>query len=142
MSRLVVLTDHGVTFVCFLPNAFAMEYGAGESDAAFASGRVRMSRSAVDTGWTRATSLSISIAPIKVGDVTDDLARESGFESVEDLLQIARHGSGRNAEPIRFHYLPEGAWDLPLLDQAPIAADHQPPSVKRWLFAGSEPISE
>ena len=37
-----------------------------------------------------------SIAPIRVDDVTYDLARESGFDSVDDLLQIARHGSGRN----------------------------------------------
>jgi hypothetical protein len=35
-----------------------------------------------------------SIAPIAVTDVTYDLARESGFESVDDLLRIARHGSG------------------------------------------------
>ena len=52
-----------------------------------------------------------SIATITVSDVTYDLARESGFESVEDLLQIARHGSGDKVYLIRFHYLPPGAWD-------------------------------
>ena len=52
-----------------------------------------------------------SIAPIAVTDITDDLARESGFESVDDLLQIARHGSGDQVYLIRFHYLPPGAWD-------------------------------
>jgi len=31
-----------------------------------------------------------SIAPITVTDVTYDLARESGFESVDELLRIAR----------------------------------------------------
>jgi hypothetical protein len=54
-----------------------------------------------------------SIAPIAVTDVTYDLARESGFESVDDLLRIARHGSGNNVYLIRFHYLPPGAWDTP-----------------------------
>jgi hypothetical protein len=52
-----------------------------------------------------------SIAPIDVTDVTYDLARESGFESVEDLLEIARHGKGHQAYLIRFHYLPPGGWD-------------------------------
>ena len=54
-----------------------------------------------------------SIAPISVTGITYDLARESGFESVDDLLQIARHGSGDNVYLIRFHYLPPGAWDTP-----------------------------
>ena len=52
-----------------------------------------------------------SIAPIALTDVTDDLARESGFESVEDLLGIAKHGKGDNVYLIRFHYLRPGAWD-------------------------------
>jgi hypothetical protein len=54
-----------------------------------------------------------SIAPIAVTDVTYDLARESGFQSVDDLLRIARHGSGDKVYLIRFHYLPPGAWDMP-----------------------------
>lgn len=54
-----------------------------------------------------------SIVPITIDDITYDLARESGFESVEDLLGIARHGSGNQAYLIRFHYLPPGAWDSP-----------------------------
>ncbi len=52
-----------------------------------------------------------SIAPIARADITYDLARESGFESVEDLLSIARHGRGTRVFLIRFHYLPPGAWD-------------------------------
>jgi hypothetical protein len=52
-----------------------------------------------------------SIAPIAITDVTDDLARESGFESVDDLLGTAKHGSGDNVYLIRFHYLRPGAWD-------------------------------
>jgi hypothetical protein len=54
-----------------------------------------------------------SIAPIAISDVTYDLARESGFESVDDLLEIARHGSGDKVYLIRFHYLPPGGWDAP-----------------------------
>jgi hypothetical protein len=54
-----------------------------------------------------------SIAPIDLDDITYDLARESGFESVEDLLRIARHGKGDQVYLIRFHYLPPGAWDSP-----------------------------
>ena len=54
-----------------------------------------------------------SIAPIKIADITYDLARESGFDSVADLLQVARHGKGRKAYLIRFHYLAPGAWDTP-----------------------------
>ena len=54
-----------------------------------------------------------SITPIAVADVTYALARESGFESVEELLRIARHGSGESMYLIRFHYLPPGGWDTP-----------------------------
>jgi hypothetical protein len=53
-----------------------------------------------------------SIAPIDLGDVTHDLARESGFDTVKDLVEIAKHGSGDNVYLIRFHYLPAGAWDV------------------------------
>jgi hypothetical protein len=54
-----------------------------------------------------------SITPIEIGDITDDLARESGFDSVKDLLHVAKHGSGDNVYLIRFHYLAPGAWDTP-----------------------------
>jgi hypothetical protein len=50
-----------------------------------------------------------SIEPIALDDITHDLARESGFDSVEDLLATARHGSGRNVYLIRFRYLAGGA---------------------------------
>ena len=52
-----------------------------------------------------------SITPIRIREITQDLARESGFESVKDLLQVAKHGSGKKVFLIRFHYLPPGAWD-------------------------------
>ena len=54
-----------------------------------------------------------SIAPMSLTDVTHDLARESGFVGVDELLQIAKHGSGDNVYLIRFHYLRPGAWEKP-----------------------------
>ena len=51
-----------------------------------------------------------SIEEITQADITYDLARESGFATVEDLLSIAKHGRGNNVYLIRFHYLPPGAW--------------------------------
>jgi hypothetical protein len=54
-----------------------------------------------------------AIEPITRKDITYDLARESGFESVKDLLGIAKHGPGNKVYLIRFHYLPPGAWDTP-----------------------------
>jgi hypothetical protein len=54
-----------------------------------------------------------SITSITKRDITHDLARESGFASVTDLLAMAQHGSGRNVYLIRFHYLAAGAWDEP-----------------------------
>ena len=52
-----------------------------------------------------------SIVPIRITDITRDLARRSGFGSAEGLLETARHGSGENVYLIGFHYLPSGAWD-------------------------------
>jgi hypothetical protein len=54
-----------------------------------------------------------SIEPIRLRDITHDLARESGFVSVDELLRIARHGAGHEVYLIRFHYLPPGAWTTP-----------------------------
>src|SRR5207249_1149434 len=51
-----------------------------------------------------------SIVPIRFSDITDDLARESGFDDVKDLLGVAKHGKGDNIYLIRFRYLPPGAW--------------------------------
>jgi hypothetical protein len=53
-----------------------------------------------------------SIRPIRIEDITEELARESGFDTVEALLGVARHGSGSNVYLIRFHYEAAGAWDL------------------------------
>jgi hypothetical protein len=53
-----------------------------------------------------------SVASIEMADITDALARESGFESADDLIQTASHGGGNNVYLIRFHYLAPGAWDV------------------------------
>src|SRR6201984_820555 len=47
-----------------------------------------------------------SIEPIGFPDITPQLARESGFLGVLDLLKVAKHGSGEKIYLIRFHYLP------------------------------------
>jgi hypothetical protein len=67
-------------------------------------------------GWYRMEEGHIvvdSIAQISMADVTQDLARESGFDSVDDLLLIARHGAGNNVYLIRFHFMPPGAVEPP-----------------------------
>jgi hypothetical protein len=61
-----------------------------------------------------------SVASIEMADITDDLARESGFTSADDLIQTARHGAGSNVYLIRFHYLAPGAWDAPPARRAPV----------------------
>ena len=52
-----------------------------------------------------------SVESIARREITRDLARESGFASVKELMAIAQHGTGRNVYLIRFHYLRPGAWD-------------------------------
>jgi len=52
-----------------------------------------------------------SIEPIGLEDVTNDLARESGFANVDALLAMAKHGRGENVYLVRFHYVPAGGWD-------------------------------
>ena len=47
-----------------------------------------------------------SIEPIGLPDVTPELARESGFLGVLDLLKVAKHGKGDNIYLVRFHYVP------------------------------------
>jgi hypothetical protein len=46
-----------------------------------------------------------SIEPIGLPDITPELARESGFLGVVDLLKVAKHGRGENIYLIRFHYV-------------------------------------
>jgi hypothetical protein len=48
----------------------------------------------------------LSVLPISLADITPELARESGFQGVVDLLKIAKHGRGENVYLVRFRYLP------------------------------------
>ena len=52
-----------------------------------------------------------AIDRITLRAITKDLARESGFESVQALLKVAKHGPGDGVYLIRFHYLPPGGWE-------------------------------
>ena len=47
-----------------------------------------------------------SVLPISLADITPELARESGFKGVVDLLKVAKHGKGENVYLVRFHYVP------------------------------------
>jgi hypothetical protein len=47
-----------------------------------------------------------SIEQIALYDITHQLAIESGFLGVIDLLKVAKHGPGDNVYLIRFHYVP------------------------------------
>jgi len=46
-----------------------------------------------------------SIEPIGLFEITPELARESGFLGLVDLLKVAKHGKGDNVYLVRFHYL-------------------------------------
>src|SRR5258707_1033122 len=47
-----------------------------------------------------------SIETIGFPDITPQLARESGFLGLIDLLKVAKHGRGENIYLVRFHYVP------------------------------------
>jgi hypothetical protein len=49
-----------------------------------------------------------SIEQIGFPDITPELARQSGFLGVLDLLKVAKHGPGENIYLVRFHYVPPG----------------------------------
>ena len=46
-----------------------------------------------------------AIEQIGFPDITPELARESGFLGVLDLLRVAKHGRGENIYLVRFHYV-------------------------------------
>ena len=54
-----------------------------------------------------------SITPIGYPDITPQLARESGFLGIVDLLKVAKHGRGENIYLVRFHYIPPRAKRAP-----------------------------
>ena len=46
------------------------------------------------------------LSEISLAEITPELARQSGFAGVVDLLKIAKHGSGRRVFLVQFRYLP------------------------------------
>jgi hypothetical protein len=46
-----------------------------------------------------------SIRQFSIGDISGEMARQSGFEGVVDLLKVAKHGSGTNVYLIDFDYI-------------------------------------
>jgi hypothetical protein len=50
-----------------------------------------------------------SVEQIGRDDITEDLARRSGFAGVDDLLTVAQHGGGANIYLVVFRF--EGAWE-------------------------------
>jgi hypothetical protein len=49
-----------------------------------------------------------SMETIGFPDITPELARQSGFLGVLDLLKVVKHGKGENIYLIHFHYVPPG----------------------------------
>src|SRR5262249_19694256 len=49
-----------------------------------------------------------SIEQIAIQDITHQMAVESGFLGVIDLLKVAKHGPGENVYLVRFHYVAPG----------------------------------
>jgi hypothetical protein len=62
-----------------------------------AGGRYRMQEGQIEIDAVRRIELS---------DITHQMAVDSGFQGVVDLLKTARHGSGDNVYLVEFHYLP------------------------------------
>ena len=89
-----------------MPNVFAKGWFAARSPAASGFG----TRPHVTEGRRYAMGdgeIEIeSVTPIGFPDITPELARESGFLGVLDLLKLAKHGRGNNIYLIRFHYIP------------------------------------
>ena len=46
-----------------------------------------------------------SIEPIAMRDITQKLARECGFKTVDDLMKVAKHGRGENIYLVTFHFV-------------------------------------
>jgi len=46
------------------------------------------------------------LLPIEFDDITPNLAKESGFTGIIDLLKTAKHGRGENVYLVEFHYEP------------------------------------
>ena len=49
-----------------------------------------------------------SMRRIELDDITQALARKSGFDTLDDLLEVAQHGPGKDVYLITFHFIAEG----------------------------------
>ncbi len=49
-----------------------------------------------------------AIHEIRISDITQQLARQSGFSSVAELLKVAKHGLGVHVYLVKFHFIAEG----------------------------------
>lgn len=56
---------------------------------------------AMEDGWIEIEA----VREMSVEDVSPEMARDSGFEDLVDLLKTARHGQGTRVFLIRFHYV-------------------------------------
>src|SRR5881409_3942311 len=76
-----------------------------------------------------------SIEPIGFPDITPELARESGFLGILDLLKVAKHGRGENIYLIRFHYVPSKA---KVRSRPRASLSGKPQTIDEYLAAVSE----
>lgn len=58
-------------------------------------------RYGMDGGWIEIEA----VREISIEDISPEMARESGFSGVIDLLKTAKHGQGTRVFLIRFHYV-------------------------------------
>src|SRR5205085_5308736 len=87
------------------PSVFATAFVAERSHAASDSGSPHVkvgARYRMDEGEIEVDS----IEPIGFLAITPQLARESGFMGLIDLLKVAKHGKGENVYLVQFHYVP------------------------------------
>ena len=89
---------------------------AAGSELSFGAGQMLIERGKPGTGLYVVLEGHIvvdSITPMTIRGITRELAQESGFDSVKDLLSVAKHGKGNKVYLIRFHYLQPGGWEGP-----------------------------
>jgi len=55
----------------------------------------------LDEGYIEVTS----IREISWADLSDELARDTGFENLLDMMRTAKHGAGQHIYYVRFRYL-------------------------------------
>lgn len=58
-------------------------------------------RYGIDDGYIEVTS----VREISWEDLSDKLARDTGFKNLVDLMKTAKHGSGQHVYYVRFRYL-------------------------------------